>query len=56
MSAEALQSAIKRLAFGESLTAAEAAAAFGVIMRGEATPAQSGALLMGLRVKGETSE
>lgn len=56
MSAEPLQAAIKRLAFAESLTAAESAAAFGVIMRGEATPAQSGALLMGLRVKGETAD
>lgn len=56
MSAELLQAAIKRLAFGNSLTAAEAAAAFGVIMRGEATPAQAGALLLGLRVKGENAE
>src|SRR5207247_903662 len=29
---------------------------FGVVMRGEATPAQIAALLMGLRVKGETPE
>ncbi|HVH82987.1 MAG TPA: anthranilate phosphoribosyltransferase, partial [Steroidobacteraceae bacterium] len=29
---------------------------FGAVMRGEATPAQLGALLMGLRVKGETAE
>ncbi|HEX4936101.1 MAG TPA: anthranilate phosphoribosyltransferase, partial [Gemmatimonadaceae bacterium] len=49
-----LQQAIRRLAFGESLGGAEASAAFGVIMRGEATPAQVAALLMGLRVKGET--
>ncbi|MFP5355482.1 MAG: anthranilate phosphoribosyltransferase [Gemmatimonadota bacterium] len=54
MAANALQHAIRRLAFGESLDAAEAAASFGVIMRGEATPAQVAALLMGLRVKGET--
>lgn len=52
--ANALQQAIRRLAFAESLTAHEAAGAFGVIMRGEATPAQVAALLMGLRVKGET--
>jgi anthranilate phosphoribosyltransferase len=56
VSAELLQSAIRRLAFGNSLTAAEASAAFGVIMRGEATPAQAGALLLGLRVKGENAE
>jgi anthranilate phosphoribosyltransferase len=29
---------------------------FGAVMRGEATPAQTGALLLGLRVKGETAE
>jgi len=52
--ANALQQAIRRLAFGESLDAPTATASFGVIMRGEATPAQVAALLMGLRVKGET--
>lgn len=56
MSAELLQAAIRKLAFSDSLTAAESAAAFGVVMRGEATAAQAGALLMGLRVKGETAE
>lgn len=54
MSANVLQQAIRRLAFAESLGADEAAAAFGAIMRGEATPTQVAALLMGLRVKGET--
>ena len=52
--ANALQQAIRRLAFGESLDAASAAASFGVIMRGEASPAQVAGLLMALRVKGET--
>ena len=56
MSAEALKSAIRRLAFGESLSADDAAAAFEVIMRGDAAPSQVGALLMGLRVKGETPD
>lgn len=56
MGANALQQAIRRLAFGESLDAAAATESFGVIMRGEATPAQVAALLMGLRVKGETVE
>lgn len=49
-----LQQAIRQLAFGESLQGTQAAEAFGSIMRGEATPAQVAALLMGLRVKGET--
>jgi anthranilate phosphoribosyltransferase len=56
MSGEALQHAIKRLAFGQSLTSDEATEAFGVIMRGEATPAQVAALLMAMRVKGETAD
>lgn len=56
MATNTLQQAIRRLAFGESLAELEAAEAFGTIMRGEATPAQVAALLMGLRVKGETSE
>ncbi len=53
MTAEPLKLAVRALAFGESLDASLAADAFGVIMRGDATPAQIGALLMGLRVKGE---
>jgi anthranilate phosphoribosyltransferase len=54
----ALASAIKQLAHGRGLTQDEAAAAFGVIMRGEATPAQVAGLLMALRVKegGETPD
>lgn len=54
MGANALQQAIRRLAFGGSLAAQDATDAFGVIMRGEATPAQVAALLMALRVKGES--
>jgi len=52
----ALQQAIRHLAFGRGLDADGAAEAFGVIMRGEATPAQVAALLMALRVKGETAD
>ncbi|HEX5437458.1 MAG TPA: anthranilate phosphoribosyltransferase [Gemmatimonadaceae bacterium] len=56
MSAEPLRAAIRALASGMSLSADETAAAFDVVMRGEAKPAQVAALLMALRVKGETAE
>lgn len=56
MQPDALQSAVRRLAFGESLSADESADAFGRIMSGEATAAQVAALLMALRVKGETAD
>lgn len=56
MSADAVLAAVKRLAFGESLSADEASAAFDLIMSGEATAAQVAALLMALRVKGETAQ
>ena len=46
--------AIRRLAHGGSLTADESSLAFDAVMAGEATPAQIAALLVGLRVKGET--
>jgi anthranilate phosphoribosyltransferase len=52
----ALQSAISMLAHHQPLSAEDAAAAFGVIMRGEATAVQIAAMLAGLRVKGETAE
>src|SRR5207245_3111675 len=39
-----------------ALTESQSAAVFGTVMRGEATPAQIAALLMGLRVKGETAD
>lgn len=51
-----LLQAIAALASRRSLSVAEASAAFGVVMRGEATAAQTAALLMGLRVKGETAD
>src|SRR6201993_1517619 len=49
-----LKPTIARLAAGETLTEHEAEAAFDIIMSGEATPAQIGALLMAMRVRGET--
>jgi anthranilate phosphoribosyltransferase len=51
----ALQSAIRKLAAGESLDRDEARAAFELVMAGEASPVQVSALLMGLRAKGETA-
>jgi anthranilate phosphoribosyltransferase len=51
-----LERAIHALASGESLTESHAALVFGVVMRGEATPALLGGLLMALRVKGETAD
>jgi len=51
-----VQTALRRVAFGESLDAALATDAFGTIMRGEATAAQIAGLLIGLRVKGETAD
>jgi len=52
---DALAGAIKALAAGESLSAGATRDAFGVIMNGDATPAQIAALLVALRVKGETA-
>ena len=48
--------AIRRLAHGASLTAGEATEAFDSVMAGDATPAQIAALLVALRVKGESPE
>jgi anthranilate phosphoribosyltransferase len=50
----ALQAALRALATGASLTDDESAAAFNAVMAGDGTASQLGALLMGLRVKGET--
>ncbi|ORE94639.1 anthranilate phosphoribosyltransferase [Stappia sp. 22II-S9-Z10] len=49
-----LKTFIAKAADGGALSRAEAAAAFDVLMSGEATPAQIGGLLMALRVRGET--
>ena len=49
-----LKPTIARLAAGETLTDEQAEAAFDIIMSGEATPAQIGALLMAMRLRGET--
>ncbi|MBL26588.1 MAG: anthranilate phosphoribosyltransferase [Rhodospirillaceae bacterium] len=42
------------VAKGETLTVEQSRAAFDILMSGDATPAQAGAFLLGLRVRGET--
>jgi anthranilate phosphoribosyltransferase len=54
--AEPLRDALRALASGRTLEGPGVTAAFDVVMRGDATPAQIAALLMGLRVQGESSE
>src|SRR6185295_7993228 len=49
-----LKALIAHVATGANLSREQAAGAFDVMMSGEATPSQMGALLMGLRVRGET--
>jgi anthranilate phosphoribosyltransferase len=49
-----LKAMLALVAQGRSLSESEAEAAFDIIMSGEATPSQMGALLMALRVRGET--
>ncbi len=49
-----LKPVLARLAQGETLSADESEAAFGVVMSGEATPAQIAGLLMAMRVRRET--
>jgi anthranilate phosphoribosyltransferase len=51
-----LHRAIVALADRQSLSEQQTSEAFSVVMRGEATPAQIAALLVGLRVKGETPD
>lgn len=51
-----VQQALRVLAMGGSLTETASREAFDSVMRGEATPAQVAALLVALRVKGETAD
>jgi anthranilate phosphoribosyltransferase len=51
-----IKQALALLADGKNLDRATMVAVMGEIMEGEATPAQVGAFLMGLRMKGETVE
>jgi anthranilate phosphoribosyltransferase len=52
----AMKEILGRLALGETLAEATAEKAFDIIMSGDATPAQIGAFLMALRLRGETVE
>jgi anthranilate phosphoribosyltransferase len=56
MSAVTIQRALIRLLDGAGLDRAEAREVMSAIMEGEATPAQIGAFLVALRVKGETAD
>jgi len=51
---DAFKPFIAKIAAGDSLSRAEAEAAFDVLLSGEASHAQMGAFLIGLRVRGET--
>src|SRR5216110_1761214 len=56
MDASPLRRALSALANRKSLSEEQTAEVFGVVMSGEATPAQIGGLLLGLRAKGETAD
>ncbi len=51
-----MKDVLGRIASGATLSETEAEQVFEIIMSGDATPAQIGGLLMGLRVRGETVE
>ena len=51
-----IQQAIESVVAGRSLSMQDAARAMNEIMSGKATPAQFGAFVTGLRIKGETAE
>ncbi len=50
------QAALQKIVSGQSLTRDEARQTLNTVMQGRATTAQIGALLVGLRMKGETAE
>ncbi|HET7496399.1 MAG TPA: anthranilate phosphoribosyltransferase [Candidatus Limnocylindrales bacterium] len=53
---EAVRGALATIVEGGTLSLDEARVAMGAVMDGEATPAQLAALLMGLRMRGETAD
>ena len=50
-----MQGALERLTAGEGLTREEAREVFGIVMAGDATPAQIAGLLVALRMRGEST-
>jgi len=56
MSESPLRPLIQKVSTGASLSRGEIQTAFEAMVRGEATPAQMGAFLMAMRVRGETIE
>ena len=56
MPSQTLKALIQKVSGGAALTADEARAALEIMTEGHATPAQMGAFLMALRVRGETVE
>jgi len=56
MDDSALRFAVQKLSQRLSLEREEAGAAFDALMEGRFSPAQAAALLIGLRIKGETSQ
>ncbi|MGI9422251.1 MAG: anthranilate phosphoribosyltransferase [Hyphomicrobiaceae bacterium] len=56
MSENELRTLIQKVSTGATLTRAEIQTALGIMMSGVATPAQMGAFLMAMRVRGETVE
>lgn len=53
---ERIKPFLAKVGAGQTLDRAEAETAFSILMSGEATPAQIGGFLMGLRVRGESVE
>lgn len=51
-----IQTALRTISTGRNLTSEEMTSVMNLIMTGQATPAQIGGLLIGLRMKGETVE
>ncbi|MFQ5581038.1 MAG: anthranilate phosphoribosyltransferase [Mariprofundaceae bacterium] len=53
---DTIQQAIRQIQTGDEISGEQSEVVFTAIMSGEATPAQIGALLLGLSIRGETAE